>query len=463
MPNWVQSCPNCPGPYHAIGGDGPQPAPVLCIAERPGRDENRNGRILCGKTGQEFDELYLPLAGLERRDVRCCNTLLCWSDNNKTPTDKEIWSCAPHHIPQEIEMTRPEVIVLMGSTACKLVPGIRLDLHHGIPQHTDKVGTLFGWSGWLIPMYHPSIGLHESRWMTILMEDWAGLKALTGNGAGLLVNDPPPSPTDYCLADESGVNGYFLSVLEYGLTPAMDTESHGPEPWSMQISAKPGTGILVRANDKAAVSALDFWMRGSEVIMHHAAHDLEEARRMCVRITRYRDTMQEAYQLGNLPQGLKALAYRLFRHTMTSYEETVRPASIHALQDWMLEAVQIAEADLTYITPRYGKAGKRLKDEVKKGELESLLRRLLSNTDSTSDYDPWIRLDAFYREETNEWMVSHVESRIGPYPILGIGNCKLEDAVRYAVGDADLTGQVAVELERRRHGAFEIYDGDQDN
>ena len=46
---------------------------------------------------------------------------------------------------------------------------------------------------------------------------------------------------------------------------------------------------------------------------------------------RYRDTMQEAFHLGNLPQGLKALTYRLFRHTMTSYEETVRPASIRAL------------------------------------------------------------------------------------------------------------------------------------
>jgi hypothetical protein len=59
-------------------------------------------------------------------------------------------------------------------------------------------------------------------------------------------------------------------------------------------------------------------------------------------------------------------------------------------------------------------------------------------------------------------MVAHIEGRIGPYPILGIGNCSMEQAVAYAVGDADWTGRVAVELERRRGESFKIYEGDRD-
>jgi hypothetical protein len=59
-------------------------------------------------------------------------------------------------------------------------------------------------------------------------------------------------------------------------------------------------------------------------------------------------------------------------------------------------------------------------------------------------------------------MVNHVIARVGHYPILGIANCKLADAVDYACGDADWTGRVAVELARRRSGAFEIYKGDRD-
>jgi uracil-DNA glycosylase family 4 len=151
---------------------------VLCIMERPGQDENRNGRVACGRTGQELDDLYLPLAGLDRSEVRIINTVLCGHESNKAPTAKEIAQCAPHHIPDEIERTNPNVILLLGATACSLAPGIRLDLHHGIPQHTSKVGDLFGWKGWFVPMYHPAIGLHESRFMTVCIDDWKYLGAL---------------------------------------------------------------------------------------------------------------------------------------------------------------------------------------------------------------------------------------------------------------------------------------------
>jgi hypothetical protein len=167
--------------------------------------------------------------------------------------------------------------------------------------------------------------------------------------------------------------------------------------------------------------------------------------------------------LGNLPQGLKALTYRLFRHTMRSYEEVVRPASIRALLDWMTEAYQIAVLDLTYVSQRFSpKTGKRLKDETTKSDLESLLTRLLRLTTEASEYDPWERLGGFWTDTVNEWMVQHVESRIGPYPLQGIANCSMAEAVRYAVGDADWTGQVAVELQRRRQSAFRIYEGDKD-
>jgi hypothetical protein len=266
------------------------------------------------------------------------------------------------------------------------------------------------------------------------------------------------------------VSAYMRNAGGVEHQPAMDTESHGGRPWSMQVSVAPDTGLLVRADDREGLDALDYWFRELpyDVAMHHAAHDLEEARHMRVRVPRYRDTLQEAFHLGDLPQGLKALAYRLFRHTMTSYEETVWPASIRALTVWMTEALMIAQLDFTQVSARFSaKTGKRLKDEVRKGELESMLTRLLRLTLEESKYNPWgsedePRLDAFWREPTNEWMVTHVEARLGPYPVNGIDNCKMEDAVRYAVGDADFTGRVAVELARRRGDAFQIHEGDRD-
>jgi hypothetical protein len=131
----------------------------------------------------------------------------------------------------------------------------------------------------------------------------------------------------------------------------------------------------------------------------------------------------------------------------------------------MLEALQVAQLDLSITERKQLKT--KVRETTKKGPLESLLARLLSNTDPHGSYDPWgsqkePRLEAFWRDEQNDWMVAHVESRVGPYPVPGIGNCRFEDAVRYAVGDADYTGRVAVRLAELRQGAFEIHHHDRD-
>jgi hypothetical protein len=230
------------------------------------------------------------------------------------------------------------------------------------------------------------------------------------------------------------------------------------------------------------------WLREmmpDEVVFHHAGHDIEVLRRMGVQVKQYRDTMQEAFHQGNLPQGLKTLVYRLFRRTMTSWEDTVRPASVNALLGWLTEALVIARLDLYSTKTKEYKtcvcshslkahytdthAAKclcrdytpRTEQEQVPGDAESLFRRLLSHTNESSEYDPWERLADWRQESERE--VSHVESRIGPWPILGIGNCTEAQAIRYAVGDADETGQVAVELERRRQeGKWEIAEGDED-
>lgn len=452
LQNWVQPCPQCPKLYKAVGGDGPRPARVLFIAERPGEQENRYGRVLHGNTGQEYDGLYLPLAGLDRSSVRSCNTVLCWAENNRKPTDKEIAQCAPHHLPCEIASTQPEVIVLMGASACALVPGIDLEMHHGIPQHNSKVGTvetLFGWHGWLFPMYHPAMGMHESRWMKILMDDWEALGRLLRDGDD---SDPEPEPHSYRVWDSSirglGYLGHHIGV---------DTEWHDGVPWSLQVSFMPRTGWLFRANDPRAIKAFNYAIRGREIILHNATSDLEVLRKLGVEVSSFRDTMQESFHRGNLPQGLKPLVYRLFRHTMTSYQDTVRPASINALQDWMVEAFKIAQSDLSYVETV--KLKTKTKEVVKKGNCEKLLTRLMRNTDVASDYNPWMRLDAFWKDPLNEWAVMKLDARIGKYPTVGIANCSLPAAVEYAVGDADRTAQVADYFDKQPN-QFKIWDGD---
>jgi uracil-DNA glycosylase family 4 len=441
-------CPDCPRKYSPLPGDGPTPAPVLIVGERPGANENKYGRVFIGKTGEELNETYLPLAGLRRRDVRVVNAVRCWADNNRTPTDKEIASCSQCFLPREIEETQPELIVLMGGSACKMVPGIKLDTHHGIPQWRR----LFGWEGWIVPMYHPALGLHESKWMTHLLEDWSSLTTRRRSAT----QTRPEYPTEYRIVTGKEVNEIPLSQ-----TIAIDTESHGADPFSVQVSSFPSLAYMVLAQDRIGLTLLGGRLREASGILHNAVHDLSELAALGLALGTYRDTMQEAYHLGNVPQGLKPLVYRLFGHTMTSWEDVVWPHSIEALLCWMVEARDIAEADLSLIEVK--KLKTKVRETVKKGPLESLLDRLIRCTDVHLDYDPWERIREFWADDANGWMTSHIEARIGRYPILGIGNAPLDRATIYACGDADWTGQVADELERRRKDAFwSIAIGDED-
>lgn len=478
MPNCPTPCPTCPRAYPPLPGDGLQPARFLGIAERPGWNEQQQGRVLVGKAGQEQEETYFRLAGLTRQDFRLTNAVQCYADNNRTPSEKEIRACAAHHIPAEIAATRPEVVFLLGGSACRLCPGIRLDMHHGIPQHTSKVGELFGWQGWVVPMFHPAIGLHEGRWMTPLLEDWENVMDELGRPG-----DKPTPAVSYSAWTPK--HAWITGPYHIGV----DTEDHGGVPFSVQVSGHPRMGTMYYANDKTALDHLR-WMLPCEqqITLHNAVHDVEVLRALNVKVPPYldlHDTMQEAFHLGNLPQGLKALVYRLFRVTMTSWEDTVRPASLLALLVWLGEALVVARADLystktkVYKTCACGHSEKshwtikhvescscrvytpRVAAEEVPGDAESLINRLIRHTDINSEYDPWERLEGWRQE--NEREVAHVESRVGAWPILGIGNCSREQAIRYAVGDADWTGQVAVELARRRaSGRFEIAAGDED-
>ena len=440
-------CAGCTSTYRPVGGHGPQPAKILCIGERPGGTENHTGIPFSGKTGEEFDGLYLPLAGLARNQVRVCNTVMCGADNNKKPGVKEIAMCAPDHLRWELEHTKPEIVVLMGATACSLVKGIDLKMHHGI----SRWGYLFGWEGIIIPMYHPSLGLHESRWMKILIDDWTNFGKLSHYKKGIVELHDYKIATANTLRDINIKAGYKLI--------AIDTESHSGSPWSIQFSSSEGTGYLVRTNDREALPHLQRLVQGAAtVVFHNAAYDLEQLRKLGIHVTNFRDTMQEAFHLGNQPQGLKALAYRLFRHNMRSYEDTVRPASVRKLEEWMLEAYDISSRDLVVVDLQELKT--KTKEVVKPGNLTSLLKRLIHHTDEQSEYDPWKRLDEYWRDNHRD--ASHIEARIGPYPRLGIANCMMDEAVEYAVGDADWTLRVAGKLEEIRKGAFQIHECDKD-
>src|SRR5262245_53143365 len=368
-------CESCSQRTRIVCGDGPAPCRYMAIGEAPGREEDRGGRCFIGPSGMEFNEGYLHLAGLHRDDVYVTNTVKCRPDNNRKPRYSEAMACANHHLPQEIQEVQPEIVFLLGATACSLVPGIDLEADHGIPRR----GRLYDHDCWLVPMFHPASGMHNTAMMIPQLEDWAIIDPWLEYGIWAWPRDEYPNP-DYVLArNRDTIDRYFEKYWIAGPL-SVDTESQADSHngrlrhYSTQASIQPGTAVMTYAGtdeDAYLRSAIRDW---HELTFHNEPADLP----IVGPVKKYRDTMIEAYNLGNLPQGLKALGLRLCGVRMQSYLDVVMPHSRAKVMQWMSQALGI-EVDRPTVKREQLKTKVRV--TTKANETEKLLWRTMRHTE----------------------------------------------------------------------------------
>jgi len=475
-------CDACPGPlYDQVHPAGPTPNSFLFLGAGPARTEARTRIPYSGLAGEEFNETYLTVAGLRREDVVVGNTRLCWDGTAKTPTPKACLTCALTHLPKTLDRVKPEVVVLMGAGAQAVSDTrVRLELHRGRPMWTGLLGGR--WEGWVWPSYEPALGMRDTPRMAQLMEDFRHL------GQWVRGEWKPPEPTscmkDYALIETvDDLKDYVVGSLFHARfeNPPVDTETDGGKPWSVQFSLAPHTGRMVRATNRAVLEELAWWMERWHILLHNSPQDLDTLEKMGLRPGGFDDTMQWAYQLCSLPQGLKPLAYRLLGMEMRSWGEVVWPASVAAVSGWMEDAIGLAESALkeTEVTHlkmgvcvQCGKRGKSQpcrhcgglvvfrRMEYKPGAAQQILRHVLTHTAVTQDddkpYDPWEALarmkdEGLRGKKAEKWEFEFLEQELGPTPILSIANCDLSEAVDYGCSDADHCGQVATELSKLRN------------
>lgn len=209
--------------------------------------------------------------------------------------------------------------------------------------------------------------------------------------------------------------------------------------------------------------------RGWELVFHNAPADLPIVESIGVKGFVYRDTMVECYHLGNLPQGLKSLSYRLFGRRRKSWEEMVGRVSKDKLVYWMMDGMEIIEKELRIVESRVGVRGQPIKPIIHKPQIESDFIRIMRHTITSQDYDPWEKLkecdngkchspingtdyiSLFYGDFKKQ--LDFLTDRLGPMPLKGIANLDLKDAVHYGCSDADDTLQLALRLEHLRKEA----------
>lgn len=431
-------CALCPGVNACIPPHGPEDADCLFIGEAPGYQENKYalkhppGFPFIGKTGQEVDRHYLPLAGLRRDSVRVTNAIRCLPissggklDPNRRGDVELLHSCAEQFLLPEMERGHLRAVIPLGSFACRaIVPDVSLDIDHGIPHDTE-------WGIPAFPMYHPALGIHEPKKMLHIRTDWWKLRRFL-NGSLEQPMDGYPE-TDY----QEVTDADELEALDPTRALACDTEStRDHQPYCLTYSQAPGTGRLIRATRHDILSLLGQKLgRGwhAPILFHNWLYDWPVTEAMGLHIPHRLvvDTMARAYHLGNLPQGLKALSSRELGMIMQSFDDVVTPHSSALVLRYYREA---------YGEPWPKPEPQQVRDEqggwkvYKPQSMTTKLKRFFTDYTKNPNKDIFDMWTKNWREEQ-----AQIEAKMGPWPGKCISHVPFEEALHYACRDADAT------------------------
>jgi DNA polymerase len=127
-----------------VFGEGLKKSRLMLVGEMAGDREDRAGRPFVGPAGRELDKA-LAAVGIDRRDIYLTNVVKHFSFEergkrrlHKTPKRFEVEACKPW-LDAEIEVVRPEVLLILGATAGKalLGSGFKLREVRGRPIDSD--------------------------------------------------------------------------------------------------------------------------------------------------------------------------------------------------------------------------------------------------------------------------------------------------------------------------------------
>lgn len=160
------------GAKNLVFSDGNAIARVMVVGEAPGRDEDSQGLPFVGAAGQLLDKMFaaidLTRTGQTPQDALYITNVMPWRPpQNRDPEPEEITMMLPF-LKRHIELASPDLIVLMGNTACQAVLGRK-----GITRLRGTWTKAFGKP--IIPMFHPAALLRDG---SKKRETWIDLLAI---------------------------------------------------------------------------------------------------------------------------------------------------------------------------------------------------------------------------------------------------------------------------------------------
>ncbi len=162
---------------NALCGEGNPNAKLMLIAQAPGANENREGKMFIGPSGKVLDEL-LSMADINREDIYMTNLVKCMLPKYRKPKQHEIEICS-EYLDKEIEIINPKILVPLGHYATKY-----LFDRYAIPLPSKSelrpiYGKLFLTNDKkILPLKHPAALLYNSSIKRTLTEHYRKMKVL---------------------------------------------------------------------------------------------------------------------------------------------------------------------------------------------------------------------------------------------------------------------------------------------
>lgn len=162
------------GARSCVFADGDPRARVMIIGEAPGREEDLRGLPFVGPAGQLLDRMFAEI-GLRRdnpdpaRALYITNPIPWRPPGNRDPSADELAMLRPF-LARHIELAAPDIIVLMGNTACQTLLERR-----GIMRLRGQWQQAAGRP--VLPTLHPANLLRTLENRRLVWEDLLSLKA----------------------------------------------------------------------------------------------------------------------------------------------------------------------------------------------------------------------------------------------------------------------------------------------
>jgi uracil-DNA glycosylase family 4 len=437
------------------------------IGSAPGKREDERGLPFVGETGTEFWKTYVPMLPVPPDQIYVTNAVRC-KPAGKDIDPEQAAACSEHWLPYELSRVSPEVILTMGSEAAALF-GIRdLEMNHGFPrwmQLTNQIGRPY-WSGVVIPLYHVAAGLHSSDFMIEIINGFE-LVARFFRGENTIPFNAHPKP-DYALLSGASETARYLEQYRDRDRAHIDTETlpdNPPAPYCLSFSCSPGTGRLILASDRDALSEFGQFMSTRQARLHNGLYDLPFIHQMGIRFPFWRDTMIRAYHQADMPKALKVLGWRYCGVRMTEFMDLVAPFHRAAIIDWLIRASSASDPEVAKRAARIIKDGTRpyLEDVYLKSGLATATKTKAAHTRAIGKFYDSLTPEALaklaacnpakdYLKAWNDSAPFILEAAaadpgIGTAPVPRIDSVPIELVVDYACADADVTGRLDPILE----------------